>query len=248
MKSERSPDRVKIRDKAADRVAAGARSGPDNKAVRILNIAAEMFILNGFDMTPIADIASAAHCSTATIYDLFANKIDLYRSSMKHIQSTYFPPQLKSAVLDEDIFPEILLYSYERIKFLGLDRSRSMTLAWLMRLEEDAPILRDLYRAWDQIAPLQDALRRAVKAGHIRNDIPIENAAYLIMASISFEPLIMNLMKFGAVECAPLIRTVFLPFVTDEGLKVAERWLNEYEPDTSDPDGTWQYLDAIHNE
>lgn len=222
-----------------------ARNGEvADTASRIRWAAAEFFIERGFEAVSIAEIAAAAHCSTATIYEMFQTKEALYLDAVSHFQLRFEPPRMRTADRDGDALGLILEYCVQRIEFLEAARTRGVMLASLLRSRRPTALLTRLFRERDQVTELGRTVERAIRAGDVRDDADVDGVAYCIMTGVSFEPLIMNLHNFGPVPPIPLLRTVLSPFLTPGGARKMTAWIASRAL-ADDPAQTWRYLEAI---
>jgi AcrR family transcriptional regulator len=92
---------------------------------RLLETAADLFLEQGFDNVSVAAIAKAAHCSTATVYDIYGNKEGLFAEAI----SLALTPTLIEWNAETSGFLALLQYTHERIIELSTVRVRRLVRA-----------------------------------------------------------------------------------------------------------------------
>jgi AcrR family transcriptional regulator len=215
-------------------------------ASRLLEITAEMLVNQGYSAVSIAELATRARCSTATIYEMFETKEQLFREALLYLQQREPGPVLCSNGPDDQAFIAILDYSVARIAFLSSARMRGMLLASLPWAERTREEMRILFRERDQAGRLSEAIVAAMRAGHLHAVPDVEATAYCLLAAMSFEPLMMNLYRFEPVDTIALLRTVLAPFLTVTGVALFEDWERQHGVnDIGTPPIRWTYLKAI---
>lgn len=213
---------------------------------RILAVTAELLVSQGYYAASIAEIAARTRCSTATIYDMFETKEQLFREALLDLQKREPSPVLLAEGPDDAALPAMLDFGLARVAYVSTARIRGMLLASMLWAEQTREGLRVLFRERDQAARLNQAVAAAMRAGHIRAEADAEEIAYCLLAAITFEPLMMNLHHFRAVDAAALLRTAFTPFLTGAGQAVLHEWQEARPsgPMASAP-RRWSYLDAV---
>ena len=198
---------------------------------RVRTVAAEAFAERGFDAVSVAEIAELAHCSTATIYEVYGSKAELFLDARALSLSQRQPPLPNLADADDPL-DALLRYAVERIDYLlhqptaryaqpprNVDAQRVRTLT------------RTAIERHDPTSLVLAAVEQAVTAGTLRPGDP-RAIAYLICAATGFEPVVHQLM-FGAeaaLAVEPIVRLVFTPLVTDAGGDRLDRFVRALDP------------------
>ena len=182
---------------------------------RVMDAAADLATHRGVENVSIAEIASVAHCSTATIYECFVSKENLLFEAFEHGQAKWSVP-LVAATEDSDVFDALVAYFHDRIAYLGSERLLGLLRLAVAQRGVDPGRMRAVVAGQDQLPKLVELVARAMRDGHLRTG-DAATTAYVMQASISYEPILCGLLFDGSVDPTRLLRTVFIPHVTEEG-------------------------------
>jgi AcrR family transcriptional regulator len=193
---------------------------------RLLEIAADEFCRRRYENVSVAEISKLAHCSTATIYDVYCSKDELFRRAMLlRLEQSWpeIPPVDGSTAL-----LELLCFFENRLRQLSSRRGRRLTAAVVaQRAIIGEEFLAELHH---QRAKLAEVMARfvenAVKEGSMVAAVPA-SVGYLLSAACAYESVLHGL-TFG-VDCSidyeKVIRSSFEPFLTPKGLAILDAHL-----------------------
>lgn len=193
---------------------------------RLLELAADEFCRRRYEDVSVAEISKVAHCSTATIYDVFCGKDELFRRAMLSRLDRSWPqmPDVGSGAA----LPRLLDYFETRLRTLASEESRKVCSAVIaQRAIIGEVFLAELHRhraAVDRI--MTRFVELAVMEGTIATETPA-SVGYLLSASCAYESTLYGL-TFGIespVNFGEVVRKTFSPFVTSRGRAALERHL-----------------------
>jgi AcrR family transcriptional regulator len=133
---------------------------------RILDVATELFLTEGFGATSIEAVAERARISKRTFYHRFKDKADLFRAVVHRLIARWLPP-FDAALVESGTVDEILLRSARRILDIALSREalalHRLMLAEAPRFPELAMVISDsgARAGHDMLAALLERQRRA---------------------------------------------------------------------------------------
>jgi AcrR family transcriptional regulator len=193
---------------------------------RLLEIAADEFCCSRYEDVSVAKISKLAHCSTATIYDIYSSKDELFRCSMLlRLEQSWpgIPPVDGSPAL-----LGLLCFFENRLRQLSSMRGRRLTAAVVaQRAIIGEEFLAELQR---QRAIVGEVMARfvenAVEEGSMVAAVPA-SVGYLLLAACSYESVLYGL-TFGvdySIDYEQVIRSSFEPFLTPKGLSILDAHL-----------------------
>lgn len=153
---------------------------------KILECSKREFSKNGFYKTQIADIATSANISRATIYQYFNNKDEIYMTLLEEHLSKWQKIMVTNDI-DVSAFAPTQYFSYQirkTLKFFASDRYLSNIV---LRVGLGVP--KDLSKPVKQfeegvLSIIIKGLKKGVEAGNIRKDLEVEFTANLIAGAI----------------------------------------------------------------
>jgi AcrR family transcriptional regulator len=193
---------------------------------RLLEIAADEFCRRRYEDVSVSEISKLAHCSTATIYDVYSSKDELFRCAMlSRLEQSW--PEIPSADCGPAL-PALLRYFENRLRIMASRPCRRVTAAvvaqraiigeeFLAELQRQRAILGEI---------MADFVERAVREGSMNSAYPA-SVGYLLSASCAYESVLYGL-TFGVdynVDFAKVIRSSFEPFLTASGQDVLDAHL-----------------------
>jgi len=195
---------------------------------RVLTVAAQHFVDQRFEKVSIGAIAREAHCSTATIYEVYENKDNLFvRAMSRRVQLSL--PSL-SAAQGHSGLRALLELVHSRIDSLSSSGNRALSRA----ISRQPEIMqRTLSEAMSEVRrnteeALSIHIRSALDERTLR---PIASDAirYNIMAISAYAGTLLALI-YGIntpVSAPELIHYTFAPLVSKKGQQVLDRYLAE---------------------
>ncbi len=161
---------------------------PEEKRMKILNVAVNEFANHGFDNANINTIAKKAEVSVGSLYKYFDTKTDLFLTSVDYGISN-LEAILESVIKsDEDVMVKL-----ERLIRIAIEFSRKSSV--LIKLyneftgENDAELAKKIARSMETMTAMayKNAIEEGQIKGEIRKDIDPGMAAYLV------DNILMNL-------------------------------------------------------
>lgn len=190
---------------------------------RVLDAAVELIARRSPDRVSIADIAAAARCSTATIYDVYGDKERMLSEVIERGHKTCGAP---SASVPDDpgaALGHLLNFLKLRIEFLSAPRTAGLFKASLSRAAANSERLEQLFEERDPLPDLTELVERAIEAGDVQST-DATSLAYCILATVSFEPLLANLWFSNGVDVGKLIETAMGHHLTPTGTGKLALW------------------------
>jgi AcrR family transcriptional regulator len=187
---------------------------------RVREVAAKAFSEQTFEKVSIASIAAEAHCSTATIYQVYGSKQGLFLEAAAYSADIYGWPVLRPG--EPGSLSGLLGYACDRIDYL----SSMQTYGYLRSGAAEKEFRAFAQSALTQCNPfvgVTQEVRRAMDAGLLRRTDALA-AAYAICAGVGFEAVTHGLL-FGSdatVDRLLIVRLIFTPLVTRKGCKQLE--------------------------
>jgi len=188
---------------------------------RVKEVASVAFAKRGFDKVTVGEIAARAHCSTATIYEIYGSKSELYfevrrdKAKSVHIPMPRKVPNAKS-------LQSLLSYACDRIRSVSEIPDIQNYYKPPKRIDKKRlrGITRGLVRRATPLPTLKPAVEQAMQAGLLRRT-DAEATAYLIWTALGWEAAMLGFLYDSEVEIDPaeVIRMVFTPLVTREGIR-----------------------------
>jgi AcrR family transcriptional regulator len=198
---------------------------------RLLEIAADEFCSNRYEDVSVAKISKLAHCSTATIYDIYSSKDELFRRAMLlRLERSWpgIPPVGSGPAL-----LELLCFFENRLRKLSCQRSRSQIAAVVaQRAKIGKEFTTELQRQRARIDQVMaHYVENAVKEG---NMVPAEphSVGYLLSAACAYESVLYGL-TFGidySIDFEQVVRSSFEPFLTPRGRAILDAHLQAQMP------------------
>lgn len=193
---------------------------------RLLEIAADEFCQRPYEDVSVAEISKLAHCSTATIYDVFCGKDDLFRQAiLARLERSW--PEMPEADAGAAL-PRLLDYFEIRLRQLASEDARKLCSTVISRRsivgEQFMAALHMHRAAVDEV--MTRYVGMAIAEGSMVSDKPA-SVGYLLSASCAYESALYGL-TFGAdfpIDVAGVVRKTFEPFVTTKGRAVLKEHL-----------------------
>jgi AcrR family transcriptional regulator len=194
----------------------------------VLDVAAQHFVDERFETVSVGEIAHEAHCSTATIYEVYGNKDNLFVCAMsRRIQQSL--PSLSSTKGYSGL-RALLELVRTRIDSLASPSGRAVGQAISRQPEIMQRTLSDAMsevrrNTEETLAPL---IRASFDEGTLR-PLPCDVIRYNIMAISAYEATLLGLI-YGIrspVSLPDLIRNMFAPLVSEYGQRILDNYLQE---------------------
>lgn len=199
---------------------------------RTLEIASELLIQADGDDPSITEIARSAHCSTATIYEAYNSKEELFYQAVVLSEQNSGFPQIGEASSSHEALDVLLNYLCRRIAFLNSRRCRGAMLAYLKRGARARALGKELEAQRNELPVMVKIVEGAMDDGKIRRGDP-SNVAFCIAAAVSFEPLLSNVLRDEEIAVEDVIEQALEPFLTKGGLKQLQAFLQKKIPPAS---------------
>lgn len=183
---------------------------------RVIDLTGQMIVEMQFSEISVAEIAARARCSTATIYEVYGNKENLFIDALGQMLLNWAPPT--PTVESEGPFAGILTYTWARIKYCSHRRTRGLLRAMRERSDRGALLASRLMELRGNFGMLINIVEGAFDEGLLRRT-DAESVAYCVVANSVYEALSIGNF-FGAdaeVDAPAIIRKIFTPLVTEEG-------------------------------
>jgi AcrR family transcriptional regulator len=196
---------------------------------RILDVAGDIFVWHRLEDVSMSTIAQLAHCSTATLYQAFGSKENLFVSAMGHRLDRSVPSVQEPLHAG---FVALLHIVRVRIETVSTPPNRALFRA-LCRQPElmQRPINEIMKRVRQRFIDLLDPqIRVAIEEGLLR-PLPQAVISNAIMGLSVYEASQTSLL-FGNDDSASLAQTLrqtFLPLVSEKGAEVLDRYLRTLE-------------------
>jgi AcrR family transcriptional regulator len=186
---------------------------------RVLEIAAQTFVQQPYENVSVGAIAEAAHCSTATIYDIYRSKQELFLAAISHALYECHTPHLEGVGNDVSL-RNLFLYTEARTRFLSSPEYRSVRRALKSQTHLTAPLEREFASQQHELvkADLLPEVIACSEAGLLR-PIRAENIVRNITAGVVYESTVheMILGEETPLAVGEAISFIFTPLVTAEG-------------------------------
>ncbi|MDB6061730.1 MAG: TetR/AcrR family transcriptional regulator [Verrucomicrobiaceae bacterium] len=201
---------------------------------RVLKMAAEAFAQLPFENVSVGAIAEAAHCSTATIYDIYGSKQQLFLAAISHACCECNSPRILLTCKEVSL-RNLFLYAEARMRFRsGLEYSNlrravksqaylTASLARKFALQQHALVM----------ANLVPEVVACGTAGLLR-PLPAEMIARTIAAGIFYESNVHEVMlgEKVPINFAAVIEFVFTPLVSPQGHIQLAFFLQHFDPES----------------
>ncbi|MGN0467811.1 MAG: TetR/AcrR family transcriptional regulator [Acutalibacteraceae bacterium] len=154
---------------------------PEEKRLKILNVAVDEFANKGFENANINTIAKRAQVSVGSLYKYFDTKVDLFLTSVNYGISCLEEILNEVVTSQEDIAVKLEKLIREAIKF-SRKNSVMIKLYNEFTTESNAELGKELARRMESITSeaYKQAIIQAQVAGEIRTDIDPGMAAFLV--------------------------------------------------------------------
>jgi AcrR family transcriptional regulator len=178
---------------------------------RVVEIAIQAFSRLDYDRVLIGDIAAEARCSTATVYDAFGTKEQLY----EHVRARIFERRPRQAPLEPSTDEPTLSYLIDYL----LEVFEALTGPTITLLTTPASAGRPSgYRPWEHTGLDFDTVVAEVSScmggGLLRRGDP-HAFAFLMFAGISYEPMLYTWMckEPTVLDPVAILQSIFDPLV-----------------------------------
>ncbi|MGN1418728.1 MAG: TetR/AcrR family transcriptional regulator [Acutalibacteraceae bacterium] len=154
---------------------------PEEKRLKILNVAVDEFANKGFENANINTIAKRAQVSVGSLYKYFDTKVDLFLTSVNYGISCLEEILNEVVTSEEDIAVKLEKLIREAINF-SRKNSVMIKLYNEFTTESNAELGKELARRMESITSeaYKQAIIQAQVAGEIRTDIDPGMAAFLV--------------------------------------------------------------------
>ena len=199
---------------------------------RVVEVAMQAFIDRRIDEVSINSIAEQAHCSTATIYEVFGSKEELYRVALARSIEATPSPRVKRVPGEPVLYP-LLAYSEQHLRFISsaacsrIDQLMIGNLAISedivsRTMDREVTLMRDIISGEVDVC-LQHRLFR---------NISRKSIVYCISACTSYAPLTAGLFyrKPSLAPISDLLDLSFEPLVTPKGRSQLKQYIAERVP------------------
>lgn len=196
---------------------------------RVLEIAAQTFVQQPFENVSVGAIAEAAHCSTATIYDIYRSKQELFLAAISHALYECRAPHIEGAG-NEVSLRNLFLYTEARTRFLLSPEYRSVRRALKSQTYLTTPLERE-FAAQQHERVHADLLPEVVaccEAGLLR-PIPAENIVRNITAGVFYESTVHEVIldEETPIKFDEVVRYIFTPLVSEQGEQQLQAFLQQ---------------------
>lgn len=197
---------------------------------RILDVAGDIFVWHRLEDVSMSTIAQLAHCSTATLYQAFGSKENLFVSAMGHRLEQSVPTVREP--LRQAGLAALLHIVRVRVETVSTPPNRALFRA-LCRQPDlmQRPINEIMKRVRQRFIDLLDPqIRVAVEEGLLR-PLPQAVISNAIMGLSVYEASQTSLLFADDDSASPaqILRNTFLPLVSEKGADVLEQYLFELE-------------------
>lgn len=197
---------------------------------RVLEIAAQTFVRQPFESVSVGAIAEAAHCSTATIYDIYRSKQELFLAAISHALYECRSPHIVESS-NEVSLRNLFLYAEARTRFLTSPEYRNVRRAVKSQAYLTAPLEREFASQQHELV-MADLLPEVVaccEAGLLRQ-LPPEIVARTIAACVFYESTVHEVIlgEETPIRFDDVIRFIFTPLVSAEGEKQLSAFLEQF--------------------
>lgn len=193
---------------------------------RVLEIAAQTFVRQPYENVSVGAIAEAAHCSTATIYDIYRSKQELFLAAISHALYECRTPHLQDSGAEPSL-RNLFLYAEARTRFLSSEEYRKVRRALKSQDYLTEPLQREFAAQQHELvrADLLPEVAACIDAALLRT-LPPDVIVRNIVAGIVYESTVHELIQGeqAPIDFAEIIHYIFLPLVTAQG----ERQLREH--------------------
>ncbi|MDB6060619.1 MAG: TetR/AcrR family transcriptional regulator [Verrucomicrobiaceae bacterium] len=186
---------------------------------RVLEIAAQTFVQQPFESVSVGAIAEAAHCSTATIYDIYRSKQELFLAAISHALYEYRSPHIVEKG-NEISLRNLFLYAEARTRFLSSPEYRNIRRAVKSQAYLTAPLEREFASQQHDLvmADLMPEVISCCEADLLR-PLPPKIITRNIAAGVFYAATVHEVMLGGEepIKFDEVIRFIFTPLVSPQG-------------------------------
>jgi AcrR family transcriptional regulator len=201
---------------------------------RVLEIAAQTFVRQPFESVSVGAIAEAAHCSTATIYDIYRSKQELFLAAISHALYECRSPHIVETSSEVSL-RNLFLYAEARTRFLSSPEYRNIRRAVKSQAYLTEPLEREFASQQHELvmSDLLPEVKACCTAGLLRA-LPPESIARNIAAGVFYEATVHEVIQGGGtpIKFDDVIRFIFAPLVSPEGEKQLASFLQQFNETT----------------
>jgi AcrR family transcriptional regulator len=195
---------------------------------RILDVAADIFVWHRLEDVSMGTIAQLAHCSTATIYQTYGSKEDLFVSAMGRRLERSVPSVEEP--LGQIGLAALLHIVRVRIETVSTPPNRALLRALCRQPELMRKPINEIMKRVRQrfIGLLDPQIAVAIEEGLLR-PLPQAVISNAIMGLSVYEASQTSLL-FGNDDSASLaetLRNTFLPLVSEKGAALLDQYLRQ---------------------
>jgi AcrR family transcriptional regulator len=192
---------------------------------RLQKIAAEAFTQRSFEKVSIAQIAAKARCSTATIYEIYGSKAELYVQVRRRATLASHPPAPRR-IEGLTALESLLNFAVERFLYLSNVPPTNYVVPEEVDRSQMAPATKAAVRRNNPLCGARDLVADSQAAGLLRRG-DASAVAYTICAAIGFEASSFQrvLPECAPIDMRPIIEVVFRCFVTRAGQRQLARFV-----------------------
>lgn len=198
---------------------------------RVLEYAAKVFATRRFESVSITEIAELARCSTATIYEVYGSKENLFQAAVNYMFDNVAPARITSR-RHGDPLANLLAFVEWRARHLADPKERKVRRSLLSQQDRLAQQVCD--DRMNALGELNAFINRAAKDcidAKLLRDLDVEIVAYNIMAGALYEPFVHCLIygDEAPVNLREIIRKIFTPLVSAKGALLLKRYLESMD-------------------
>lgn len=190
---------------------------------RVISITSQMILERNYADISVAEIASEARCSTATIYEVYGTKDNLYVDALAQLLYAWAPPAPGHG--EGCALQVILQYAQARTEYFAHRQTRMLVKALRESGERGRIVAQQLMEARASFGALVMLVEQAFDEQTLRRTDG-ESVAYLIAAGAIYEAFTgaVLLGNDAPVDVAMIMKRIFLPLVEGEGIAILERF------------------------
>lgn len=198
---------------------------------RVIENACNAILNNKFHSVSVSEIAHASRCSTATIYEIYGSKDNLFTDALGKLLHDWAAPEPKTD--SEDSFESLFDYMRERLFYFEHPTTRRLLAAIHDGESRGGHISRWLMDQRSSFRQLVSLIEDTIRSGDLVM-MDSDSIGYIMMASSSYESVMAGIIMGteAKVDHIEILRKSFTPLVTCQGaarLNILLRTLPEVE-------------------
>lgn len=154
---------------------------------KLLAVALQLFVSQGYRSTTLDQIATAAHLSKGAVYFYFGSKEAVLMALLERVRTVVVDDAIRAASeAGPSAIDRIVAFLHNQAK-LGVSRRDDVFLLILMSLEfsrREGRISRHIAEIYRRLhRNVEDLIRFGRKTGEFRTDVPVRELAAIVMAN-----------------------------------------------------------------